>query len=357
VTNQPRVRPAISELPEYKAGKKVAGKGDLAPFKLSSNENPYAPLPSVLSAISQAADDIHRYPDPFSASLVAALAKRFAVQPEQIGVGTGSVGVCQQIVQSTCDAGDEVIFAWRSFEAYPIIAKIAGAVSVQVPLRSDGRHDLDAMLSAITDRTRLIFVCTPNNPTGTIVTQADLDQFLAKVPAHILVVVDEAYVEFNRDDSAVDGMKCFRDYKNVGVLRTFSKAYGLAALRVGFFIGPANIAQAVRMTAVPFGVSSIAEAAAVASLAAEDELLARVNDIVERREWFTAGLDELGFSYLPSQANFVWLPMGKRTQEFAELCEQQAVSVRPFFNEGIRISIGEREPLERILNLLKQFDS
>lgn len=357
MTSEPRVRAAISELPAYKAGKKVSGAGDLAPFKLSSNENPYPPLPSVHEAIVEAAAEIHRYPDPFSTRLVAALAQRFDVSPQQIGVGTGSVGVCQQLVQSTADAGDEVIFAWRSFEAYPIIAKIAGAVSVQVPLRADGGHDLDAMLAAITDRTRLIFVCTPNNPTGTIVTQVEMDQFLAKVPAHILVVVDEAYVEFNRDDSAVDGMKCFREHNNVGVLRTFSKAYGLAALRVGFFIGPENVAHAVRMTAVPFGVSSIAEAAAVASLAAEEELFARVNELVERRDWFTGKLDDLGIRYLPSQANFVWVPLGEKTQRFAELCELQAVSVRPFFGEGVRISIGEQEPLERILALLKALDS
>ncbi len=355
--NEPRVRPSISELPAYKAGKKVSGTGALAPFKLSSNENPNVPLPSVLKAIAEAAAEIHRYPDPFSTRLVEALATRFDVAPQHIGVGTGSVGVCQQLVQSTADAGDEIIFAWRSFEAYPIIAKIAGAMSVQVPLRADGGHDLDAMLAAITDRTRLIFVCTPNNPTGTIVTQEEMDHFLAKVPSHILVVVDEAYVEFNCDNSAVDGMKCFREHTNVGVLRTFSKAYGLAALRVGFFIGPENVAQAVRMTAVPFGVSSIAEAAAIASLNAEDELLTRVNELVARRAWFTDNLDELGISYLSSQANFVWLPLGQHTEHFATLCEQQAVSVRPFFGEGVRISIGEQEPLERILVLLKELDS
>ena len=345
----------MAQLPAYKAGKKVSGGNGLAPYKLSSNENPNGPLPSILAAIADAAHEIHRYPDSFSTQLVTALAERFNVDPAKIGVGTGSVGVCQQLVQSTTDAGDEVMFAWRSFEAYPIIATIAGAKSVQVPLRDDGGHDLGAMLAAITDRTRLIFICTPNNPTGTIVQHVELEEFLKQVPTDILVVLDEAYVEFNRDSTAVDGLTFLNQFPNVGVLRTFSKAYGLAALRVGFFIGPSNIAQAVRMTAVPFGVSTIAEAAAVASLSAEDELLKRVDDLVQRREWFESELTRIGANFLPSQANFVWLALGEETQRFTELCEAQAVSVRPFFGEGVRISIGEREPLERVLKLLENF--
>lgn len=345
----------MAALPEYKAGKKAQAVGGFEAFKLSSNENPTSPLPGVLDVIQTAALEINRYPDPLATQLTSALAKRFDVPVECVATGTGSVGVCQQIVQAVAEAGDEVIFAWRSFEAYPIITTIAGAVPVRVALDSQAGHDLDAMAAAITERTTLILVCTPNNPTGTTVTQAAFDDFMQKVPADVLVVIDEAYVEFNRDESAVDGLAAMRKYSNVGVLRTFSKAYGLAALRIGFFIGPATIAQAVRKTAVPFGVSNIAQAAAVASLELEDELLKRVDQIVQTRQWFEAELREIGFDLPPSQANFVWLPLRDRTDEFNEQCAQVAVAVRPFSGEGVRISIGEPDALTRVLTVAKDF--
>lgn len=345
----------MSALPTYKAGKKAQAVAGLEAFKLSSNENPIAPLPGILEIIQAAALDVNRYPDPLTTELTSALAKRFDVSEDCIATGTGSVGVCQQIVQAVADAGDEVIFAWRSFEAYPIITTIAGAVSVRVPLNDQQGHDLDAMAAAITERTALILVCTPNNPTGTTVTQKEFDDFMQKIPADILVVVDEAYVEFNRDDTAVDGLAAMRKYSNVGVLRTFSKAYGLAALRIGFFIGPPAVADAVRKTAVPFGVSNIAQAAAVASLELEDELLKRVDQIVLTRQWFEEQLREIGFNLPASQANFVWLPLKERTDEFNQRCADVAVAVRPFSGEGVRISIGEREPLERVLDVAKDF--
>lgn len=345
----------MSALPTYKAGKKAEAVDGLAAFKLSSNENPIEPLPGIVDVITRAAMQIHRYPDPFVSELTMALAARHNVTPELIATGTGSVGVCQQIVQAVAGAGDEVIFAWRSFEAYPIIATIAGAKSVQIPLTAANGHDLPAMAAAITDATRLIFVCTPNNPTGTTVSQSDFDDFMKNVPEDVLVVVDEAYVEFNRDPAALDGLATMRRYPNVGVLRTFSKAYGLAALRIGFFIGPEPIADAVRKTAVPFGVSNIAQAAAVASLKLENELMKRVESIVESREWFENQLREIGYDLPASQANFVWLALGDRTDDFVELCTAQAVAVRPFSGEGVRISIGEREPLLRVIEILKTF--
>ena len=345
----------MSALPTYKAGKKAEAVAGLEAFKLSSNENPIEPLPGILDVIRDAALEVNRYPDPLTTKLTSALAKRFDVAEECIATGTGSVGVCQQIVQAVADAGDEVIFAWRSFEAYPIITTIAGAVPVRVELNSAQGHDLDAMAAAITERTSLILVCTPNNPTGTTVTQKEFDEFMQKVPGDILVVVDEAYVEFNRDESAVDGLAALNKYSNVGVLRTFSKAYGLAALRIGFFIGPPAIADAVRKTAVPFGVSNIAQAAAVASLELEDELLKRVDQIVLRRQWFEDQLREIGFDLPTSQANFVWLPLKERTDEFNRRCADVAVAVRPFSGEGVRISIGEQEPLERVLEVAKDF--
>lgn len=346
-----RIRRAMGDLPTYKAGKKADPVDGLTAFKLSSNENPMEPLPGVLEVIARASADVNRYPDPLSTELVGALARRFDVPETMIATGTGSVGVCQQIVQAVADAGDEVLYAWRSFEAYPIIATIAGAHSVAVPLDASWRHDLDAMAAAVTERTATIFVCTPNNPTGTTVTQADFDAFMAKVPTDVLVVVDEAYVEFNRDPHAVDGLASVARYPNVGVLRTFSKAYGLAALRVGFFIGPEPVAEAARKTAVPFGVSTVAQAAAVASLQLEQELFLRVNGIVQLRQWFENELRAVGHDVPDSQANFVWLPLGSDTDRFVAACTAQAVAVRPF-PEGVRISIGEQEPLQRILGVL-----
>ena len=351
----PQLRPEMAKLPTYKAGKKVEPVNGLTAYKLSSNEVAHSPLPSVISAIVDAANEINRYPDPFTSKLVQVLSEKFSVPVDQIATGTGSVGVCQQIIQAVAGAGDEVIYAWRSFEAYPIITTIAGAVSIQVPLTSDGQHDLPAMLAAITSKTRVIFICTPNNPTGGIVTQQQINEFLAKVPRDILVVIDEAYVEFNRDENAIDGVATLKANANVGVLRTFSKAYGLAGLRVGYFIGPKNIAEAVRKTAVPFGVSNIAQAAAIASLEHEAELFERVEEVITERRWFETELKNLGFELPPSQANFVWIPMGERTQEFANRSEGIAVSIRPFPGEGVRISIGERQALERVIELAKEF--
>lgn len=356
MSKEPRLRSAIADLPTYKAGKKVAGVAGLDPYKLSSNENPTEPLPSVLKVIAEAALEINRYPDPFVTELTKSLAKKFDVPESHIATGTGSVGVCQQIMQAVAEPGDDVIYAWRSFEAYPIITKIVGANPVEVPLTKTGGHDLPAMLAAITKNTKLILICTPNNPTGSVVNHQELKEFLGKVPKDILVVIDEAYVEFNRDADSVNGLELMHEFSNVGVLRTFSKAYGLAALRVGFFIGPENVAEAVRKTAVPFGVSNIAQAAAVASLEFEDELFTRVQDLVELRNWFESELAKIGFTLPASQANFIWLPLGDRVDEFVAKCAEQAVAVRPFSGEGVRISIGEKPALERVLKVLAQFN-
>ncbi len=218
--------------------------------------------------------------------------------------------MAQQLLQATSGPGDEVIYAWRSFEAYPIITQISGATSVQVPLTEGDVHDLDAMADAITDRTRLIFVCNPNNPTGTVVRRAELERFLDRVPRDVLVVLDEAYREFIRDPEVPDGVEIYRERPNVCVLRTFSKAYGLAGLRVGFAIAHEPVAAALRKTAVPFGVSQIAQEAAIASLRAEDELIGRVGSLVCERNRVVDGLRAQGWTVPETQANFVWLRLG-----------------------------------------------
>ncbi|WP_406400978.1 histidinol-phosphate transaminase [Streptomyces sp. NBC_00879] len=350
----PKLRAELDGIPTYKPGKPAAAGGPVA-YKLSSNENPYPPLPGVIESAIAAAHGFNRYPDMACTGLMNELADRFAVPVTHLATGTGSVGVAQSLLQSTSGPGDEVIYAWRSFEAYPIITQISGAKSVQVPLTAGDVHDLDAMADAITDRTRLIFVCNPNNPTGTVVRRAELERFLDRVPSDVLVVLDEAYREFIRDAEVPDGIEIYRDRPNVAVLRTFSKAYGLAGLRVGFAIAHEPVAAALRKTAVPFGVSQLAQDAAVASLRAEDELIGRVGSLVCERARVYDGLVQQGWTVPETQANFVWLRLGERTLEFAAACEKAGVVVRPFAGEGVRVTIGETEANDLFLHTTEAF--
>ncbi|WP_399088317.1 histidinol-phosphate transaminase [Streptomyces sp. BBFR2] len=350
----PKLRPALDGIPTYKPGRPAASDGPVA-YKLSSNENPYPPLPGVLERAVEAAGAFNRYPDLACAGLMAELADRFSVPVEHLATGTGSVGVAQQLVQATAGPGDEVIYAWRSFEAYPIVTQVSGATPVQVPLTSGEVHDLDAMLAAITDRTRLIFVCNPNNPTGTVVRRAELEAFLDRVPDGILVVLDEAYIEFVRDPEVPDGIDLYRDRPNVCVLRTFSKAYGLAGLRIGFAVAHEPVAAALRKTAVPFGVSQLAQEAAVASLRSEAALLERVEALVVERTRVVEALAAQGWELAPTEANFVWLRLGERTAEFAAACERAGVVVRPFPGEGVRVTIGESAAMDLFLGVTEEF--
>ncbi|MFF2026408.1 histidinol-phosphate transaminase [Streptomyces sp. NPDC058171] len=350
----PRLRAELAGVPAYTPGKPAAAGGPVA-YKLSSNENPYPPLPGVMERVVAAAGTFNRYPDMACTELMAELADRFDVPVGHLATGTGSVGVAQQLLQATAGPGDEVIYAWRSFEAYPIITQISGATSVRVPLTPGEVHDLDAMAAAITERTRLIFVCNPNNPTGTVVRRAELERFLDRVPDDVLVVLDEAYREFIRDPQVPDGVQLYRDRPNVCVLRTFSKAYGLAGLRVGFAVAHEPVAAALRKTAVPFGVSQLAQDAAVASLRAEDELLGRVGSLVAERTRVQAALGEQGWTVPESQANFVWLRLGDRTGDFAAACERAGVVVRPFAGEGVRVSVGETEANDLFLHAAEAF--
>ncbi|MFJ4687890.1 histidinol-phosphate transaminase [Streptomyces sp. NPDC091377] len=350
----PKLRAELEGIPTYKPGKPAAAGGPVA-YKLSSNENPYPPLPGVMEQVRFSAESFNRYPDLACTGLMNELSDRFGVPLTHLATGTGSVGVAQQLVQATSGPGDEVIYAWRSFEAYPIITQVSGARSVQVPLTDGEVHDLDAMADAITDRTRLIFVCNPNNPTGTVVRRAELERFLDRVPGDVLVVLDEAYREFIRDPEVPDGVELYRDRPHVCVLRTFSKAYGLAGLRVGFAIAHEPVAAALRKTAVPFGVSQLAQEAAIASLRAEDELLGRVGSLVGERARVAEGLRAQGWTVPETQANFVWLRLGERTVAFAEACERAGVVVRPFPGEGVRVTIGETEANDIFLKVAEAF--
>lgn len=318
-------------------------------FKLSSNENPYPPLPSVLETVVTGAGSLNRYPDLFAADLVDAIAERFDVPAAHVATGTGSVGVLQQAVQATAADGDEVIYAWRSFEAYPIVVGISGATPVRVPLDSDARHDLPAMADAVTDRTRLVLVCSPNNPTGPVVHDDELRALLDRIPPDVLVVLDEAYREFVRDPAVADGLDIYPDHGNVCVLRTFSKAYGLAGLRVGFAVAHEEVADALRKTAVPFGVSGVAQQAAIESLRHEDELYERVERLVEERTRVHSALVDQGWDVPVTEANFVWLALGEATEAFGATCEEAGLIVRAFPGEGCRVTVAEREANDRLI--------
>ena len=352
-TPQPRAH--IRDIPAYVPGKPPTPRPDLVTYKLSSNENPYPPLPGVIEAAHAAVDLMNRYPDMGNATLYAGLAARLDVPVEDLAAGTGSVALIYQLLAAFCDPGDEVVYAWRSFEAYPIAVTSAGAVSVQVPLTAEAKHDLDAMAATITDRTKVVIVCTPNNPTGPSVTQAELDAFLAKVPSHVVVVVDEAYLEFVRMPDAVDGIATYRAHPNVVLFRTFSKAYGLAGFRVGYAVAPAPLAAALRAVSLPFGVSHVAQSAAIASLEAQAELFVRVEDLVARRADLVARLREVGWDLPDAQGNFVWFPLGDRALDFAAACGEVGISVRPFAGDGVRVSIGEHEAFDRVVEVAARF--
>ena len=342
----PRIRPEIAALPAYRQGRQASPDA----FKLSSNENPFDPLPGVLEAI-QGATGINRYPDATAARLRERLAARHGVSPGDVHVGAGSVSLLAQLLLATSGPGDEVVYAWRSFEAYPSLVAVAGATSVPVPLTADFRHDLPAMAAAVTDRTRLIIVCSPNNPTGPTVTHDEFAVFVDSVPADVLIVLDEAYAEFVTDPASVEGdrVRAIIARPNIVVLRTFSKAYGLAGLRVGYAIGHTRVLDAARSTAIPLSVTAAAEEAALASLRAESELLERVTVIAQRRDGLVARLREAGWPVPDAQGNFVWLPAGERAVEVAAAFEEAGLVVRPFAGDGVRISIGEEESLDRIV--------
>lgn len=347
-----RIREDLDDLPVY-----VPGKTFPDAIKLASNEVTFGPLPSVMAAITDAAAGVNRYPDNGMVELTAALAKELGVSPEEIKVGCGSVILCQNLILVTCRPGDEVVFGWRSFETYPLATRLVGAIPVQVPLTDDDVYDLKAMAAAVTDRTRLIFVCNPNNPTGTVVSAADLREFLQSVPSDVVVALDEAYFEYTRPDAteAYDAMELHREFANLVVLRTFSKAYGLAGLRVGYAIADPTVITALTKAHVPFSVSSVAQAAAQACLDAREELLARTDAVVGERTRVTAALRDAGFRVPDSQANFVWLDLRERSVDFAQAAVDAGVVVRPFAGDGVRVTVTDPHENDRFIAFAREW--
>ena len=339
-----RLRPEIVALAAYAQGRPA----DTDAFKLSSNENPFDPIPEVVAAIV-ASSGVNRYPDAAGLELRGRLAARFGVRIEEVHLGAGSVSILAQLISAAAGPGEEVVYSWRSFEAYPGLVAVAGATSVPVPNTADHRHDLPAMLAAITDRTRVVIVCSPNNPTGSMVTAAEFADFMAAVPANILVVLDEAYVEFVTDESAVNGSELSGRHPNLVVTRTFSKAYGLAGLRIGYAVGPEYILDAARTTSIPLSVTEAAQRAALVSLDHEEILLERVHRLAVLRDEVWRALVDQGWTVPRPHGNFVWLATGEQTAAAAEVFSGAGIVVRPLRDDGIRISIGEPQSVDKLL--------
>jgi histidinol-phosphate aminotransferase len=349
-------RADLEALPSYVPGRNPA---DLArevglpeAIKLASNEVPYGPLPGVVEAIAEAAASSHRYPDMGVVALRDALAERHGITPDRIATGCGSVALCEHLARATCLPGDEIVYSWRSFEAYPIIAATTGATSVRVPNSAEHGHDLPAMAAAVTDRTRLILVCNPNNPTGTATSRADLDAFLDAVPDNVLVALDEAYREFVIDPAVPDGLAEYGDRPNVAILRTFSKAWGLAGLRVGYLVAELGVAAAVRKVVTPFSTSAVAQAAALAALRQPDEVRRRCDMVIAERERLLTAVRKFVPDVPDSQANFIWLPLGDRAAAFAAACETHGVIVRAFPGDGVRVTVGTPDENDAFLAAL-----
>ncbi|HWJ80941.1 MAG TPA: histidinol-phosphate transaminase [Nocardioides sp.] len=353
----PQPLPRVSAIPPYVPGKPPVARPGLTTYKLSSNENPYPPLPGVLEAAHDAVAAMNRYPDMGCTELYAELSPRLGFPTEQLAAATGSVALVFHLLAAFCGPGDEVVHAWRSFEAYPIAITAAGATGVPVPVTEGpdgGRHDLAAMAAAVTERTKVVLLCTPNNPTGPALAHAEVEDFLARVPSDVLVVVDEAYHEFVRMPDRLDGPALRRRHDNVVLLRTFSKAYGLAGLRVGYAVAAPDVAAAVRAMSLPFGVSTVAQAAAIASLRAEDLLLERVDAIVAERQRMVDGIRAAGWRVPDPQGNFVWFGLGGGTEAFAAAAGEAGLAVRPFAGEGVRVTVAEPAATDRLVEVLQR---
>jgi len=358
-------RAFLDALPLYESGRTpadvvraqelagTAGPPEIA--KLSSNESPYPPPAAVYAAVTEACAAGNRYPDFNNVSIVEAIAGRYDVDPARVTVGNGSVSLVRDLCLITSGPSDEVVYAVPSFPAYGRSAQLAGATGVPVPL-ADETHDLDAMLKAATPQTSLVFVCNPNNPTGTTVGGAALEDFIRAVPQDVLVVLDEAYHEYVTDEETPDGLDFVRKYDNVAVIRTFSKAYSLAGFRVGYAISSVDVAGMIKKIETSYAVSLPAQAAAVASLdpQVESELLARVATIVRERNRVADALEAMGVRVVPSQANFLYLPVGGRAVEVATEFENRGVILRPIGQAGVRVTIGLPVENERFLAVARE---
>lgn len=353
-------REDLASIPAYVPGRTIPGA-----IKIASNEVTDGPDQLLLDAVTEALRTCNRYPDTSSTELRMAIANALNrdlqaqnmstdshITPDQIVVGNGSVSLLQHLIQATCPAGANVVMAWRSFEAYPIMGHVAQANLVQVPNLPDGKHDLDAMAEAAQDPdTGIVLLCNPNNPTGETFSHTELVEFLQKIPSTVLVALDEAYYHYNRLATFPRSLELLSAYPNLVVLRTFSKAYGLAGLRVGYMVGSEDACQELNKVVIPFATGMAAQAAALAALTARDQLLARTDLIVDERQRVTQALRDMGFEVNNSEANFVWLPRTDARQLTDYLTERN-VLVRGFVGDGVRVTISTRSENDQFLDAI-----
>ena len=347
----------IRDIPVYPAADGYAVPGEVA--LLASNESPDPPIPAVLEAATRALGGANRYPDPTNATLRARLSRRYGVPANRIAIGNGSCDVLLAAGQALLEPGAEVVYAWPSFSVYPQIAALTGATAVTVPLDAEDRHDLAGMAAAVTVATRLVIVCNPNNPTATAVELGEIEDLLAGVPAHVCVLVDEAYCEFNLLEDPGASVDLLARHPNLALLRTFSKVYGLCGLRVGFALcGSEELRTAVDQVRQPFFCNATAQAAATEALGHQDEVERRVERAVAGRLQLQDGLEELGLEHSDSQANFVWFGLGQDRDEAAIVrgLAERGVLVRAGRSLGregfLRVTCGTTNQNERFLGAL-----
>lgn len=341
------IRPELNGMQPYQPGLRASEvrerSGREHVLKLSSNEYPGGPTPRAIEAMAGVLPGLNRYPDGSSRRLRARLSAHWGVDEDSISVSSGSNELLRLIGQVVLRPGDEVIYAWPSFIVYPTVARMFGAAPVEVPLTDDLRHDLPAMLAAISPRTRLLFLCNPNNPTGTIYTADEFRDFMAAVPEHVLVVVDEAYFEFVDDPSYPDGLSFFDGVRPLAVCRTFSKMYSLAGLRIGYGFLPPELKRAVEAVREPFNVNTVAQVGALHSLDDQQEVVRRKHENREQKTYLYSCFDRLGIGYVPSHANFVYFTTERPVEVFEELL-REGVIARGFGQApALRLGIGTPE--------------
>jgi histidinol-phosphate aminotransferase len=350
-----RIRPAVNALPAYRPGKAAVQAerehGISNAIKLASNENPYSPAAPVVAAIAAAAGDVNRYPDHLAVELRAAVAAWIGVDREQVTVGCGSVGLLRQLCMAYVDPGDEVVYPWLSFEAYPISVTTMGGVPVTTPL-VDHAFDLEAVAGAVTGRTKLVLLATPNNPTGTAVPVEAVRALLGRIPDDVVVLVDEAYREFADPALGDPVTELLPHHRNVVVFRTFSKAYGLAGLRSGYAIADPEIIVDLDKLLLPFANNHLAQVAAMAAIGAAGEIRPSIELLIAERSRVVTALAEAGWKLPDAQANFAYLPVGERAVEVYTELERRGVVTRPFAGDGIRVTIGTPEENDRFLTAL-----
>jgi len=356
-----KVRPALAGIAGYRPGKDASQAeeehGITGAIKLASNENPWPPVAAVVAAIQDAANSVNRYGDNAASAVAAAIAEWTTsgsgarLDALNISVGCGSSGVLQQLMLTYVDPGNEVVFPWPSFEIYPVFCTIFGAVAVRTGFDDYG-FDLNAVADAVTNNTSIVFLATPNNPTGTAVSCDEIGQLLDRIPDDVMVVVDEAYREFSDPALGDPVVELLPQHRNLVVTRTFSKAFGLAGLRTGYAIADPEVVSQIDSVRLAFSVNSLAQAGTLAAIEHADEALERVALLRQERERMFIAVTEAGMDVVPSHANFLFFPTGDRTAEIAFAMEKQGVVVRPFARVGLRVTIGTPEQNDRWLAAL-----